>query len=127
MKKSVLMTIAGLLFFISGNFNVNAQPPQRATPEERAKQQTEWMKTSLKLSDDQVTKVDAVNLKYAKKMNDMFQQSGQNADREARQKMRDDLDTQKRVELQAILTADQLKQYDTELAQRRANRGGPQH
>ena len=48
---------------------VSLQPPQRQqrTPEERAKRESDWMKTDLALTDKQIPQVDSINLKYAKK------------------------------------------------------------
>ena len=42
-----------------------------ATPEERAKRQTEMMKTQLSLTPTQEPKIASINLKYAKKMEDV--------------------------------------------------------
>ncbi|MFZ4520163.1 MAG: hypothetical protein ACOYNC_00580 [Bacteroidales bacterium] len=43
----------------------------KPTPEERAKRQTEMMKENLSLTAAQEPKVSAINLKYAKKMEDV--------------------------------------------------------
>jgi Spy/CpxP family protein refolding chaperone len=107
-----------LALFITGI--ANAQPP---SAEERAKRDNEWMKTSLSLTDEQVPKVEAINLKYANKMSEIFNQNADNE--EARRTARTELQDQKRTELQAVLTADQLILYDKTLAERRANRQGP--
>jgi hypothetical protein len=41
------------------------------------------------------------------------------------QKKMEEMDTQKRAELQKILSADQLKKYDTMVAEQRKNMQGP--
>jgi Spy/CpxP family protein refolding chaperone len=118
MKKILNYSFAAMLaLFFAGA--VSAQPP---SPEERAKRDNEWMKTSLSLTDEQVPKVEAINLKYANKMGELSQQGGNFE--EMRPKMTE-LQGQKRTELQAVLTTEQLKLYDKTLEERRANRQGP--
>jgi PBP1b-binding outer membrane lipoprotein LpoB len=119
MKKILNYSFATMLaLFFAGA--VSAQPP---SAEERAKRDNEWMKTSLSLTDEQVPKVEAINLKYANKMSELFQQGGGNFE-EIRPKMTE-LQGQKRTELQAVLTTEQLKLYDKTLEEQRANRQGP--
>jgi hypothetical protein len=43
----------------------------KKTPEERAHFQTAWMKSNLKLAADQEPRVDQINLKYARQMEDV--------------------------------------------------------
>jgi hypothetical protein len=125
MKKSMLFSIAVMFMLMAGgSILLNAQPPQPPSPEEMAKSETGWMKTSLKLTSVQLPKIEAVNLKYAKKMGEMFQ-NGPGGDFSVMEKKINEMESQKRTELQAILTADQLKVYDKEAAERRANRPGP--
>ena len=83
------------------------------------------MKTELALTADQTTKVDAINLKYAKEQMASFQ-GGQGGDPAAMQKQVADMNAKKRTEFQAVLTAEQLKKYDTYLAnrQQQGGRGG---
>lgn len=61
MKKIVLFLIVAL--FTTTGF---AQQRQRATPEERAKRQTENLAEILSLTKEQKDKVYEINLKYAK-------------------------------------------------------------
>jgi hypothetical protein len=101
---------------------VQAQPP---SAEEMAKQQTEEMKANLDLTADQLTKVEAINLKYAKKMSEMFEQ-GPPADFEAMRAKMEENQKAKRAELEKVLNADQLKEYDQMQEERRRNGpGGP--
>jgi hypothetical protein len=92
------------------------QTRQQRTPEEMAKRQTDNMKTELTLTSDQLPKVDSINLKYARKMSEIRQQYQGNR-QEMMPKMMD-LGKDKRAELEKILTADQLKKYDTMMEER---------
>jgi hypothetical protein len=118
MKKALFFTCAALFaLFITAN-------AQQHTPEERAKEETESMKTALNLTDVQLTQVDSINLKYAKKRREMFQQN-QNSDPAEREKIRNEMETLKRAELEKVLTADQLIKYDAMVIEHRNNRQGP--
>jgi hypothetical protein len=122
MKKSIFLSIVVLIVMLIGNINsVIAQPP---SPEEMARFETDWMKTSLKLTSAQLPKIDAINLKYAKKTGEMFQ-NGPEGDFSVMEKKMNEMESQKRTEFQTILTPEQLKIYDKEVAERRANRPGP--
>jgi Spy/CpxP family protein refolding chaperone len=119
MKKLLLLTCTVILVFFA---NAKAQPP---SPEEMAKMETESMKTELNLNADQLTKVEAINLKYAQKMGEMFQQ-GPPADFTEAQKKMGEIQKQKRTEFEKVLTADQLKKYDQMQEERMKNApGGP--
>lgn len=104
MKKIVLLlTIA--LFAISGF----AQQRQRATPEDRAKKQTEAITKELNLSDSQKEKVYEINLKY---INSTQNRLSKDSDR---QKMREEFEKQQKskdAEIKALLNEDQQKKYD---------------
>ncbi len=119
MKKTLVITL-GILF--SMFMVVNAQPP---SAEEMAKRQTDEMKAGLNLSADQLTKVDAINLKYAKKISEMFEQ-GPPADFEVMRAKMQENQKAKRTELEKVLNADQLKKYDQIQEEHRRNGpGGP--
>jgi hypothetical protein len=125
MKKSMFISLAMMFVLLMGvSKTINAQPPQPPSPEEMAKIETDWMKTSLKLTSAQLPKIEGVNLKYAKKMGEMFQ-NGPEGDFSVMEKKMNEMENQKRTEFQTILTAGQLKIYDKEVAERRANRSGP--
>lgn len=113
-----------LVLFTMPGITANAQPPRPPSPEEMAKFETGWMKTALKLTAAQLPKIDAINLKYAKKTGEMFQ-NGPEGDFSVMEKKMNELESQKRVEFQSILTPGQIKLYDKEIADRRANRPGP--
>ena len=118
MKKGLFLTIC--LFIVS----VTAVAQQRGgggTPEENAKQTTEWMTAELKLTAEQIPQVEAINLSMAKERTQLMQNSGGNMDsaREAMQKL-----TEKTEEaLSKILTNEQLDEYKKQAAQRQGGRG----
>ncbi|WP_133177705.1 hypothetical protein [Chitinophaga parva] len=60
-----LLTI--LVFMVVTVSAQDKQITQNSTPEQRAKMQTEWMKTNLALSQTQVDQVYNLNLQYAQK------------------------------------------------------------
>jgi hypothetical protein len=125
MKKSVILAFVMMLPMILGvGKSISAQPPQPPSPEEMAKSESERMRTSLKLTVAQIPKIDAVNLKYTKKMAEMFQK-GPEGDFSVMEKKMNEMESQKRTEFQTILTPEQLKLYDQEVAERRANRPRP--
>jgi Spy/CpxP family protein refolding chaperone len=94
-----------------------------ATPEERAKRLTEMMKESLSLTTAQEPKVSAINLKYAKKMEDVRKIS----DTAVQRKTVQNLNKQKDGELKTVLTADQFKEYLKQVEEMKARRRGMQH
>lgn len=93
-----------------------------ATPEERAKRLTEMMKESLSLTTAQEPKVSAINLKYAKKMEDVRKIS----DTAVQRKTVQNLNKQKDGELKTVLTASQFKEYLKQVEEMKARRRGMQ-
>jgi len=91
---------------------------RNATPEQRAKRQTEMMKDNLDLTAAQEPKVQAINLKYANKMQDVRKMT----DTAAQRKSAMALNKQKETELKAILTANQFKEYQKMMAEFMARR-----
>jgi periplasmic protein CpxP/Spy len=98
------------------------QQYQQMSAEDRAKQETEWMKTDLALTPQQIAKVDSINLKYAKKRVEMRGQM-QGQDRDAMMAKMQEMQAQKEAELKPVLTEDQMKKYKELLPQRRGMRG----
>jgi hypothetical protein len=116
-NKTIMMT---MLFMVMSMVSVLAQGPfGNGTPEERATQMTDRMKTSLKLTDDQVAKVQVANLQRVKDMT---------AARESGEDMRTSMQavTEKyNAALQKILTPEQFNTYQ-ESRRQGANRfNGP--
>ncbi len=97
------------------------QPQQPPSPEEMAKFETDWMKTSLKLTTVQIPKIDAINLKFARKISVMFEQEPE-GDFSLMDKKMNEMVSQKIIEFQSILTPEQLVKYEKEMITRRASR-----
>ena len=119
MKKIVFVFTC---LFIVSTLTVSAQQRQRRTPEESAKQTTEWMKTELKLTAKQVAPVDSINLVYAKavaKLRDSASGGDFASMREPMQKLED----QRVKSFEKILTKEQLEGYKKQAAERRPGRG----
>ncbi len=91
-----------------------------ASPEDRAKHLTEMMKESLSLTAAQEPKVSAINLKYAKKIEEVRKV----ADTAVQHKSMQNLNKQKDGELKAVLTADQFKSYLKQVEEMKARRRG---
>lgn len=111
MKLKVLFT--SLLMFLGVMF-LNAQPqggPGRMDPEQMAKMQTEHMATELGLNDKQKTEIEAINLKYAKKMQEIFK-AGPSGDRETMRKNMEEINTSRNAEYKKVLTAEQYKKFE---------------
>jgi Spy/CpxP family protein refolding chaperone len=116
-NKTVMMT---MLFLVMSMASVLAQGQLgNGTPEERATQMTERMKTSLKLTDDQVAKVQAANLQRNKDMA---------AARESGEDMRTSMQAvmeKYNAALQKILTPEQFKTYQESRSQGANRFNGP--
>ncbi len=59
---SVILAMSPIFYYVLGQNDF-----RNSTPEQRAKEQTEWMRTQLKLDSAVVSKVYDINLKYARK------------------------------------------------------------
>jgi uncharacterized protein YfdQ (DUF2303 family) len=125
MKLKVLLTC--ILIGIAV-ISTNAQPPQgggqwgRMEPEDMAKTQTERMVEELKLNEKQKTEAQAINLKYSKKIREIFQAGGGQGDWEANRKKMDEVNTQKNAELKIVFTAEQYKKHEELEKQRQEER-----
>ena len=65
---------------------VKAQDGQMPTAETRASKMTEWMKTNLSLTPDQLSRVQELNMKYAVRMDSLRNSSLEKQDRHAAMK-----------------------------------------
>ncbi|WP_075591055.1 DUF4890 domain-containing protein [Labilibacter marinus] len=121
--KNLIFTLAAFLVL---SISVNAQGPQRGgTPEEMAKKQTEKMKKDLSLSEDQVTKVSAINLKYAKKIDEV--RNNASGDRAAMRESMQPIRKARNAEMKKVLSEDQYKtmvEKDKEMMEKRRQGGG---
>ena len=122
MKKVLFLFVPALFAFaVTSSGQPGGGPP---SPEEMAKMETEQMKSELNLNSDQLNQVQAINLKYAQKMGEIFQQ-GPPGDFAEMQKKMETLQKSKRAELEKVLSPDQLKKYDEMVEERRRNMPGP--
>jgi Spy/CpxP family protein refolding chaperone len=85
-----------------------AQEAQMPSAEARASKMTEWMKSNLNLTADQVGKVQDLNMKYAVKMDSL---KNSNMDKQNRFDVMKSEGEAKDAEMKSILTADQYKTY----------------
>ncbi|MBN8859886.1 MAG: hypothetical protein J0H29_15925 [Sphingobacteriales bacterium] len=109
MKTAFHTGIIALLLF--AGISVSAQQKmQSRTPEEKAVVITNKMKTNLKLSDDQYTKVKAVNLDFTTKFDEIRKSENKKG---MVNKMRN-LDSQRMQSLKAILTPEQYARYEAQ-------------
>ena len=135
MKKKIIVVAAMTLAIIGSGLSasiaatrqasVNTLQGQQYQPmsaEDRAKSETAWMKTDLSLTDQQVVKVDTINLKYAK-MREGMRGQFQQGDRDAMRAKMLEMQNQKNAELKTVLTEDQMKKYLEVLPQHRGNGG----
>jgi hypothetical protein len=122
-EKSIPAIFLITLILLSSSLFSQQQGMRNASPEERAKRQTEMMKTELNLTAVQEPKVNTINLKYAKKMQDVRKMT----DTAAQRKSFESLNKQKDAELKPVLTADQFKAYQKMMADFKARRQQGQH
>jgi hypothetical protein len=81
---------------------------KQSTPQERARIQTDMMKAKLGLSPDQLTKVAAINEKYAQHMQPIIQSSEGPF---MRMRQMREVSTAKEAELKGVLSPDQFQKY----------------
>ena len=101
---------AYLSMVLIASLSARAQNYSNASPEERAAKLTEWMKMNLNLTDEQIPKIQEVNLKYANRMEAL-----KNNDHVRSQKVKEAQSTSlaKDDELELILTDEQFNQYES--------------
>lgn len=104
MKK--LMIIALLA---SMTVAAQAQEKDRKTPQERAKLRTEHMTKELALSPEQQAKVEAINLKYADRVEAV--RAEREAERTAKRDAAEAMHAAHDAEMKAVLTADQYTKW----------------
>ena len=119
MKK--LFVISIMLVAAISFATAQQQQRQMGTPEERAKRETDRLTELLKLTADQKTKIQAIELDLNKQM-DTKRQSVQN-DREAFRALREEFNKLRDEKYKPVLTADQLKKYKEDREQRQQQRG----
>ncbi|GAA4155791.1 hypothetical protein GCM10022217_14200 [Chryseobacterium ginsenosidimutans] len=107
-KKQLLLLVTAFLCTAFTSLSAQTKKLKDSTPEQRAKMQTEWMKTKLALNTTQVQQVYALNLQYAQK-NDPVIQS--NEGKLAKFKKLKAFQKEKSDALSQILDAGQYKKY----------------
>ncbi len=114
MKKLFVITV---MFLATVSF-ATAQQQQRERPsaEERAKTQTERLEKLVTLTADQKTKIQAINLDLAKKMDTQMQNNSGN--REVMREKMQEIDKTRDAKYKEVLTADQFKKYTEDKAKR---------
>ncbi len=109
-RQPVLLLIILLITAVTTKAQDKSIPPAA----DRAAKLTEWMKTNLQLTDEQLPKVQDINLKYANKADELRSMSM--GKRQKLQKLKSDGQA-KDGELKAILTQDQYKIYESKKAE----------
>jgi methionine-rich copper-binding protein CopC len=99
-KFSLIMSLL-LITFLSP-----AQPLNRTSPEDRATNQTARLKKELKLSAEQENKIYSINLKYAKRNQDLAGKRRMDAANELSQNL-----DMKDEEMKTVLNEEQYKRY----------------
>ena len=107
-KITAILSVGVLLLVTRVGFAQDMQDLAKVPPGVRAKVQTEFMKEKLKLSPEQLGQVEAINVKYADKMQGVLTGSSGFL-----MKMRDakGLDQAKDGELQKVLNPEQYQGY----------------
>ena len=102
------LLIAACLLIAGTVFAGELYALKNTSPAQRAKAQTAMMKEKLGLSEEQVAKVGALNLKYAEKMDPIIKGTEGTfmKARDAR-----NVEQQKEVELKALLSPDQFQKF----------------
>ena len=105
-----MKSIIRYFLFVSGFFFLASTMHAQELPgaAERAAKLTDWMKTNLKLTDDQVQKVKDINVKYANKLDEL---DASNATKDQKMQTFKANDAAKDAELKTVLTDDQYKTY----------------
>ena len=123
MKKLILTTV----LIVASVTIATAQQRQTRSIEERAKMQDEFMEKQVGLTDDQRVTIQAINLEFAKQLDEERQKN--RGDRDAmRAKMRE-IDAARDAKYKEVLTEDQFNKYleektkrENELQERRRQR-----
>jgi hypothetical protein len=113
MKKLFLISFI-FYFLVNGVFAQDMKTGY--TPEERAEIINDWMNENLKPTDEQMPRLEALNLEYAKKMESVRQIDGKISQLKAAKNISDEKDQK----LKMILTKDQFSTYQKKKSELRA-------
>lgn len=100
--------ICHLLLFSVFIFTTHLVAAQMPTASERATKTTNWMKSNLQLTDDQIPKVQDINLKYANKMDEL--KNSTDTKKQKMATMKSD-ESSKDAELKTVLTDSQYQSW----------------
>ncbi len=109
-RQTGILFVFLLITVVTGRAQDKSIPPAA----DRAAKLTEWMKTNLQLTDEQLPKIQDINLKYANKADELRSMSG--GKRQKLQKLKSDGHA-KDGELKTVLTQDQYKIYESKKAE----------
>ena len=110
--------VCGLAFGVFTMANAQTENRKMVSPEDRAKKQTEKLAENLKLSEAQKAKVLNIYTEQAKEQ-EQQRVAAKKAHKEAREKRMAQM-AKNEKNINAVLTADQQKAYDTMKAKRKA-------
>lgn len=128
MKNLLLSMIAVLTFAFAGQTRVQAQQQQQQQqrgsmdPVEMSKKQTERMKETLHLSEEQLGKVSKINLDFANKRQELRKSAS--GDRTAMREQMETIRDERNAALQEVLTAEQYKKFLAQEEEMRKNGPG---
>jgi len=105
---ALLAVAVSLLIVVAAGAQNEMEKLKSSTPEERARLQTEMMKTKLGLTPDQTPKVAAINQKYAQRMEPIIK--GQEGPLMRLRQMRE-VGQAKEAELKGVLSPEQFQKY----------------
>ena len=111
-----LVAALSLLIVVTASAQNEMEKLKSSTPEERARLQTEMMKTKLGLTPDQTPKVAAINQKYAQRMEPIIK--GQEGPLMRLRQMRE-VGQAKEAELKGVLSPEQFQKYLAEMQEMR--------
>lgn len=113
-----------MMAFTLGLF-ASAQPqsPGRMNPENMAKRETATLKEKLNLSTDQEKKVYNIHLESAKKIAEVRQSMGKNADRSVIHEKMTEIREEQKQAMKKVLTSEQFAAYNKYLEERHSQRG----
>jgi len=109
MKWSTVASLILVSLSLSAQEKDHHEKMKNSTPQERATKLTDWMKTNLKLNDNQVAQVQAINLKYAQQNEGMKDET---KSKEDKMKTMKETEQARDAELKGVLTADQYKDWE---------------
>jgi Spy/CpxP family protein refolding chaperone len=105
---ALLVAAMSLLIVVTAGAQNEMEKLKSSTPEERARLQTEMMKTKLSLTTDQTPKVAAINQKYAQRMEPIIK--SQEGPLMRLRQMRE-VGQAKEAELKGVLSPEQFQKY----------------